>query len=357
MLNAWPLCPRPESNESLRSWFERVGLEYGMSETLLFDAVSAGDPVSARHAKHPHFERLSMPHMADLLTALARLSADMRAHLWPPSTNWELRDNKFRNFCPRCAIEDLKSNRRPYGRQVWQQSWCTLCQEHGLPLIVRRPGRGSLRPDSDWSMHDLKYDTIYVTPDRYRILKVQSESELRSAMLGSLLEIERTMADALSGQNPNRLVWGKLSAEEFLVVVQDVTTWALTHFEPVRAWSIAEELSPVEEQEGYGMVGRLRRMLPSDYRGHQFIRTLRDVTTPRVRGAARWVAHALLCVTHSDASDRRAGPTTQERQAARILRTAPAGREWLADRQQGWPAHYTRDWWITVRQIDDIAVH
>ena len=117
-------------------------------------------------------------------------------------------------------------------------------------------------------MHDLKYDAIYVTPDRYRILKVQSESELRRVMLGSLLEIERAIADALSGQNPNRLVWGKLSAEEFLLVVQDTTTWALTHFEPVRAWSIAEELSAVEEQEGYGMVGRLRRMLPRDYRGH-----------------------------------------------------------------------------------------
>ena len=208
-----------------------------------------------------------MPRMADRLTRLGRLSGDMRAHLWPPSTNWELRDNQFRVFCPYCAIEDLKSSRRPYGRQLWQQSWCTLCQAHGLPLVVRRPGRGSLRPESDWSVHDLKYDAIYVTPDRYRILKVQSESELRRVTLGSLLEIERAIADALAGKNPNRLVWGRLTAEEFLLVIQDVTTWSLTHFEPVRAWSIAEELSPVEEQEGYGMVGRLRRMLPCDYGG------------------------------------------------------------------------------------------
>ena len=231
-----------------------------------------------------------MPRMADRLTRLGRLSGDMRAHLWPPSTNWELRDNQFRVFCPYCAIEDLKSSRRPYGRQLWQQSWCTLCQAHGLPLVVRRPGRGSLRPESDWSVHDLKYDAIYVTPDRYRILKVQSESELRRVTLGSLLEIERAIADALAGKNPNRLVWGRLTAEEFLLVIQDVTTWSLTHFEPVRAWSIAEELSPVEEQEGYGMVGRLRRMLPCDYGGISSF--ARSATSSRLESEAlRYGSH------------------------------------------------------------------
>ena len=46
-------------------------------------------------------------------------------------------------------------------------------------------------------------------------------------MLGSLLEIERAVADALTGTVPNCLVLGNLSAKIFLTVVDDVTTWSL----------------------------------------------------------------------------------------------------------------------------------
>jgi hypothetical protein len=45
-----------------------------------------------------------------------------------------------------------------------------------------------------------------------------------------------------------------------LRIVTDLTTWSLTHFEPGRAWSLAEDLSAAEEQEGYGLIGRRRRM-------------------------------------------------------------------------------------------------
>jgi len=110
-------------------------------------------------------------------------------------------------------------------------------------------------------------------------------------MLGSLLEIERAVADALTGISPNCLLWGNLSAADFLTVVDDVTTWSLTHFEPVCAWSNAEDLSPVEEQEGYGIVGRLRRQCGPGEPSHED-RSLRAVTNPKVRGAALWVAHA-----------------------------------------------------------------
>jgi hypothetical protein len=139
------------------------------------------------------------------------------------------------------------------------------------------------------------------------------------------------------------------SREDFLLVVSDVTTWSLSHFEPVRAWSVAEDLTPVEEQEGYGIVGRIRRQSASDYTDDQSLRSLRDVVNPKVRGSALWVAHALLSASHEDASDPHAGLTPQGRQAARILSSAPAGREWLADRQRGWPRHYRRSWWVDIR--------
>jgi hypothetical protein len=184
----------------------------------------------------------------------------------------------------------------------------------------------------------------FLVADRYRDLKVAHESEVRSAMLGSLLEIEHAITDALEGISPNRLVWGNLTAEEFLTVVDDVTTWSLTNFEPVSAWSSAEDLTAVEEQEGYGIVGRLRRQC-----GSGVDHSLRKVTHPKVRGAALWVAHAFLASCHGDASDRSSGSTPQDRQAARLLRSAPAGREWLAHRQERWPSAYRRQWWIDVR--------
>jgi len=190
----------------------------------------------------------------------------------------------------------------------------------------------------------------FLAANRYRDLKVASESAMRRVMLGSLLEIERAVADALTGIAPNRLVWGNLSAEEFLTVVDDVTTWSLTHFEPVCAWSNAEDLTAVEEQEGYGIVGRLRRQGGSTEQDQHAERSLREVTHPKVRGAALWFAHALLASCHTDASDRPSGFTPQDRQTARMLGSAPAGREWLADRKERWPAAYRRRWWIDIRR-------
>jgi hypothetical protein len=69
------------------------------------------------------------------------------------------------------------------------------------------------------------------------------------------------------------------------------------------AWSAAEDFSPTEEQEGYGIIGRGRRMLPSDYADMHSTRTLRDVTNPKIRGAALWFAHSLMARRHEDAVD------------------------------------------------------
>ena len=119
--------------------------------------------------------------------------------------------------------------------------------------------------------------------------------------------IERTTAAAISGVLPDAWSWGKLAAVEFLTILTDVTTWSLTHFEPVRSWSVAEDLTPTEEQEGYGLIGRVRRMSASEYGGSRITRTLRDVSNPKVRAAALWTAHALLATCHIAASDRASG--------------------------------------------------
>jgi hypothetical protein len=200
--------------------------------------------------------------------------------------------------------------------------------------------------EAAWSRETPRYETNELAPNRYRGLKVPRDKGLRCVILGSLLEIERAAHEALCGIAPNRLVWGPLQPPEFLRVLADITTWALTHFEPVRAWSVAEDLTASEEQEGYGLIGRLRRMSAADYPTGQFLRTMTDIAHPKIRGSALWVAHSLMCASHTGAVDRNAGPHPQDRQTGRVLRSSPAARHWLRSRQEHWPLDYRRQWWI-----------
>jgi hypothetical protein len=202
-----------------------------------------------------------------------------------------------------------------------------------------------------WSHAKLKSHTEFLAANRYRDLKVPSQPAVRSIILGSLMEIEETTAAAIAGKAPNAFQWGTLTPTAFLVILKDVTTWALTHYEPVRSWSVAEEFTATEEQEGYGLIGRGHRMLASDYRAGQTTRSLQDIANPKVRGAALWTAHALLTTCHTASSDRSSENTPQDRQAAFLQRSAPASRQWLAQRQANWPSEYRRSRWIHVWEI------
>lgn len=354
VLQPWPVCPRPQPDESLPSWFERVGAEYRMTPNALLSSFDLSDrPVAATAPKlaRDTAERLRAPHVRSKIAALSRLPDTACETLWPSSTGWELIDRAFRSYCPYCCLDDLREQRTPYGRRGWQQSWCTLCLYHGTALVLRNPHHQ--RASTGWSAQTLRAETHYLAPDRYRTLKVARESSLRYVILGSLVEIERAILNALAGRSPNPLWWGPLSPTEFLSIVTDLTTWSLTHFEPVRAWSLAEDLSAAEEQEGYGLIGRRRRLSAADYPPGHLLRTLQEITEPKTRGSALWVAHALMSAGHIGASDRDAKLSLLERQAAYLHRAAPAARAWLANRQRQWPTEYLRRWWITDPSLAD----
>lgn len=345
----WPICPRPQPDESLHSWFERIGYGYAMSPALLLGVVEQeafGDrPVGGT----PPARRLLDPSVGDRLAVLGQLSDSEITCLWPRRSGWELHDQSFSTICPHCCLGDLANNCTPYGRRDWQESWCTVCTLHGTPLMLRSIARAP-RNRSSWSHATLKRDGQYLAANRYRDLKVPLQPAVRSTVLGCLLELERATAAAISGVAPNSCVWGKLTPQEFLMILRDLTTWALTHFEPVRSWSAAEDLTPTEEQEGYGLIGRSHRMSASDYRDDRSTRTLRDIANPKVRGAALWTAHALMAMCHVAASDRPSGKTTQDRQAALLSGSAPASRPWLAQCQANWPSEYRRSTCIDLNE-------
>jgi len=347
---AWPVCPRPQHDESLPSWFERVGYEYAMSPALLLGAVEHGTFGKTKIGPTPPAARLCDPSVADHLAVLGQLSDTERAGLWSPHSGWELNDRSFCAFCSYCCLADLTNGQSPYGRRVWQESWCTVCKTHGTALTLRNLAHAPTNR-SCWSHAALKSHGEFLAANRYRDLKVPSQPAVRSIILGSLMEIEQTTAAAITGIAPNAFQWGTLTPAAFLMILQDVTTWVLTHFEPVRSWSVAEDFTLTEEQEGYGLIGRGQRMSASDYRAGQLTRSLQDIANPKVRGAALWSAHALLTTCHRAASDRPSGNTPQDRQAALLAGSAPASRRWLAQRQAYWPPGYCLSRWTDVQDM------
>jgi hypothetical protein len=54
--------------------------------------------------------------------------------------------------------------------------------------------------------------------------------------------METAIDRAIGGHDPDNRIWGPLSASEFLIVVQDVTTWALSNFQCFHARPEAEDL-------------------------------------------------------------------------------------------------------------------
>jgi hypothetical protein len=351
LAKAWPICPRPQADESVLSWFERVAHAYAMSPALLLNVVRDADANHRTLSEASVAELLYDKSVVDRLTVLAQLTDSERNGLWPAPTEWELKTGTYSAYCPYCCKDDRSQHRTPFGRQIWQQSWYTICQNHGIALVSRSYANMPANR-SYWSSIQLGRNEQYSHADRYRSYQVIYEPAVKPNILACLVEIERSTAEALSGIAPNLCLWGKLSAAQFLMVLSDLTTWSLTHFEPVRCWSAAEELTPTEVQEGQGLIGRTGRMSGSDYGEHRSTRSLCNVAIPKVRGAALWTAHALMATCHTDASDRTSGPTPQERQHARLSHAAPASRRWLAQRQSHWPKEYRRAHWIDVEAME-----
>lgn len=192
MLQPWPICPPPEHNESPPSWLERVGREYGMSPTALLNSIESALPTVAPRSTQPETDRLRDPLLIERLTTLSRIPDETRNCLWPPPTGWELQSVTFCAYCPQCCLDDLAKNAIPYGRLCWQQSWCTICQKHSYPLVVRNR-------DRFLSREALLSDVNFLAANRYRDLVVPLNPKVRFDILAGLIEVEAAIANALRG--------------------------------------------------------------------------------------------------------------------------------------------------------------
>jgi hypothetical protein len=338
-LAPWPVCPPPHNGESLHSWFERVAAFYGLSAHRMLSSVAHGLPKPKRwsDAFKVGIALAGNRKVARRLITLGGLSPSTFSSLQPPRTGWELPRQEFRAYCPQCCLDDLHRGDTPYGRLEWQQAWYTVCRIHRIPLLLRRTTSGTL-----WKRHQLQQDASLAAALGYQ--HAHHPQRERFYIQYALLELQETIENALAGVRPRRRQWGVVSTDGFLHVLQDVTTWSLTHFETVRSWSLAEDLTPVEIANGLKLLGRNRRMMPTDYAGTRAARSLVDIEDPAVRGSALWFAHSMMASFHQDASDRQSAYRRTSRQELKYAASPPASRAWLASRMSTWPERYRKYW-------------
>jgi len=340
-LAPWPLCPPPHADESLHSWFERVAACYGLSANRMLSSVSRGLPKPEHwsDAFKVGIALASNRKVAHRLVVLGRLSPSTFSSLQPRRTGWELPRHEFRTYCPRCCLEDLARGDTPYGRLVWQQAWYTVCRVHRIPLLPRRTA-----VNASWRRHQLQQDSILAAALGYQHAKHPQRE--RCYIQYALLELQEAVHNALAGVRPRRRQWGVVSAETFLRVLEDVTTWSLSHFEAVRSWSLAEDLTPIEIDDGFKLLGRNRRMTTADYPSNREVRSLVDIEDPAVRGSALWFAHSVMASFHQDASDRQTAFRRTSRQEMKYSSSASAARAWLVSRMASWPERYRSKCWL-----------
>jgi hypothetical protein len=340
-LAPWPVCPPPHDGESLHSWFERVAAFYGLSAHRMLSSVARGLPKPRRWSDtfKVGIALTGNRKVARRLIALSGLSPSTLTSLRPARTGWELPRQEFRAYCPRCCLEDLGRSETPYGRLVWQQAWYTVCRVHRIPLLLRRTTSGA-----SWTRHQLQQDASLAAALGYQHAKHPQRE--RFYIQYALLELQGAIENALAGVRPRRRQWGVVGAENFLGVLEDVTTWSLTHFETVRSWSLAEDLTPIEIADGHKLLGRNRRMTPADYAGDRAARSLVDIEDPAVRGSALWFAHSVMASFHQDASDRQTAYRRTSRQEIKYAASPPAARAWLASRMSTWPERYRSKCWL-----------
>jgi len=342
----WPVSPPPAEDESLHSWFERVGARYGLSPRRMLEAAIKPmdrSPVSINSIAVGASLRADRS-IAKRLVRLGGLSATTQARLWPSLTGWELKHHEFVAFCPRCCREDLSQDRIPYGRRLWQQAYCTVCTVHHLPLLLR-PRVQVQR----WTLQQIDKDVSAAYSNSYGHFKgPKREPWVHYYLIYALIEVQRAAAGAIGGIRPPRRQWGNISSRNFLKVLRDITIWGLDHFDCVPAWSVAEDLTPIERSEGQKLLGRHRRSICGSLRDRIDTPSLTDISDPAVRGSALWPAHALMASYHQDASDRDTGVRPQARQSTRLIGLPSAARLSLSLSMRSWPTKYRQHRWIDV---------
>jgi hypothetical protein len=192
---------------------------------------------------------------------------------------------------------------------------------------------------------------------RLRTISATLESRLDHGLASSLRvlaiiraidRIEIAIDRALDGYDPDRRVWGFISSRDFLVVVRDVTTWALSNFECFHARPEAENLpNGVRIAADFYFTMMPRRLPP--FASGRSVRTLSNTPEPGLRAAALWLAEALLAKQETYSLVETVDPPA--RQWRMLKRKTPTGLFWLHQQMTSWPRRYVAHQWMDLGSI------
>jgi hypothetical protein len=339
-----PYCPRANDDDSAIAWLTRLGSIYGLSARLFVDAVLASAATSVATPECIELALIDEPFLSNLAHAF-RIPKVQLAALQAAPVDWLLTDPLRCNVCIRCIAEDVLHASTPYLRKTWRHAWRIFCPRHGVQLLptALKGFTGGSSPAKQAEEHQRLY--------RHSVdLEVQLEESIAcssrtTAIVLVVDELEAALDRAIRGQAPRRDQWGPLTAGEFLQIVQDVTTWALTNFEPHPARPAAET-TPLHICRSAGAYfAKKRRLLPS-FVGFHCVRTLADTPEAGLRAAALWWTYALLAqnylyglaVLHA----------ARDRQFRLLKSQCLAGIIWLHLRTQSWPQRYSKSHWLDL---------
>lgn len=338
---ALPYCPRPRSEEAAHSWLTRVAQGYGLTaDRMLRQLFNARDP-SFR------LERAFVAPHVDVLSKVTRIPRRTLTRLQGAPVNWILQDPRRCNVCIRCIDSDALGGREPFLRLAWRHAWKTDCAVHGIRLL----------PTELNVLHSIDVSKTSAEYHRLRTISATLESRLDQGLASSLRvlaviraidRIEKAIDRALHGHDPDRRVWGFISASDFLDVVQDVTTWALSNFECFHARPEAENLpNGVRIAAGFYFTILPRRLPP--FASGRSVRTLRETSEPGLRAAALWLAEALLARQETYVTVDTVSPPA--RQWRLLKRKTPTGLFWLQQQMTSWPRRYKDHQWMDLGAI------
>jgi hypothetical protein len=206
-------------------------------------------------------------------------------------------------------------------------------------------------------MHGVDAPKASAEYHRLRTISATLESRIDQGLASSLRvlaiiraidRIEIAIDRALDGYDPDRRVWGFISAWDFLVVVRDVTTWALSNFECFRARPEAENLpNGVRIAADFYFTMMPRRLPP--FASGRSVRTLSSTPEPGLRAAALWLAEALLAKQETYTTVDTVDPPA--RQWRLLKRKTPTGLFWLHQQMTSWPRRYIDHQWMNLDLI------
>jgi hypothetical protein len=344
-----PICPRPHPQEAARSWLTRVGRVYALNPERLVGILGLVpfEPGSRRYLAQPVEAALENSNL-DQLALATQLPAKRLAEMRPDPVEWTLTHTDVCTVCGLCLDEDLCHGRDPYLRAEWRQSWRIFCSLHEVRLLPCRmkATRGRASDPSVIEQIDDLYAYCGVVEDS--INRALGANRDFFHLTSALREIETAIRRAIAGESPDVLTWGPLRADEFLRIIQDVTTWALTNFEAFRARPAAEELPLGILGTGRPYFGKAHRLQPP-FDSTGAVRTLSSVNDPALRCPALWWAHVLLAESHRCCNPSQMG--LPARQWHLLRSQCPVGLHWIMERMRHWPAGYVRRHWTPLESL------